>query len=254
MRIDFFELEEVRRFQGYHSFTQHDYGKQPIYLELLVPGQCTPHDLINTILKAWNWENSHVYRFSSNTGTGGIRDPLPDQQRHYEAVAFTKDKNVPSLDAFCLKQFSPVLIEYDLYNEGNHWKWQGTISEVEKDSKQDHVIVKERGGHQPCQYAYQLLQRYLDPLGTSNSPEHKETEQHRMHDDKGKYYSSTKDKVNDLLLSRYKDAAVVRATSHHQQHRREKSEVNREEQRLHHVHDARMKARGTGLVSNGLAY
>ena len=77
-----------------------------------------------------------------------------------------------------------------------------------------------------------------------------------MHDVKGKYYNNTKDKVNRLLLSRYKDASIVRATSYHRQHRREKREVEvdrEEEQRLHHVHGARMKARGTGL-SNGLAY
>ena len=59
-----------------------------------------------------------------------------------------------------------------------------------------------------------------------------------MHDVKGKYYSCTKDKVNGLLLSRCNDAAVVRATSHHHQHRREKREVNREEQVLHQAERA----------------
>ena len=249
MRIDFFEQEEVKRFQGYHGFSQHDYGKKPIFLELLVPGQCTPFELINAILKAWKWENSHIYRFSSNTGKGLTRDPLPDQQRHYEAEAFTKHKNIPCLDAFCEK-FSSVLIEYDICKEGNHWKWHGTIGEVESNSKLDHVVIQERGGHFPCQYAYQLIQRYIAPLEGSlivkkgeGENEDGVIEEHRVHDVAGKYYKSTRDKLNHLLLQRYKDKDI----------KIRESPWWRMLKRLHHLHDTRMKSRGSGL-SSGLAY
>ena len=263
MRIDFFEQEEVARLQSYHGFSQHDYGKRPIFLELLVPGRSSPYELINAILQAWEWENSHVYRFSSNTGVGMTREPLPDQQRHYEAEAFTKNKSIPRLDAFCLKQFSPVLVEYDINPEGNHWKWHGMISEVETSSKLDHIVIREKGGHQPCQYAYQLVERYISPLEGSSEHERKKNagdviiEPHRMHDEKGKYHRSTKDKLNHILLGRYKDKDVfgIKEGSHYHRQRSgiAKLNVGGEAERLRHIHDARMKARGSGL-SSGLAY
>ena len=278
MRLDFWKNDEVRRLQGYCGFTDHQYGKEQIYLELQVPALSTPYDLINAILKAWNWDNSHVYRFSSNTGNGSnLRKPLPDSQRHYEAEAFYKDRDIPHLDAFCLKQFSDFLIEYDP-DTGNHWSWEGTVKEVEKGSHLDHVVVRERGGPLPCQYAYQLMERYIDPPvhGYGSSEEKDSTSGgksnlHSGHDVGGKYYQATKERLNKILLSRYKDAPHDHPHLHHGKVTKRAARNNGEEegegedseseserreqarQALYHMHDGRMKARGR-CVSSGLAY
>lgn len=231
IRLDFWSELDLNRLKYVYGFSNHSYGKVPIFLEMIVPGSATPYELINTILSSWEWDNSHSYRLSSNTGLGLNRSPFPDAARHYEAEAFSKAPKIPCLGAFFLNKFSRLLVEYDL--EGNHWQWEGSVTEVELDRKLDHIIVSAQGGGVPCQYAHQLMERYImrspealtpprQPAGGittagggtgSDGLEVLEVqmqsaglsleESHRYHDVQGKYYESAKDHVDEILLQRY---------------------------------------------------
>lgn len=284
IRLDFWSELDINRLKYVYGFSNHSYGKEPIFLEMVVPGSATPYELVNTILSSWEWDNSHAYRLSSNTGLGLNRTPFPDAARHYEAEAFRKAAKIPCLAAFFLNKFSRLLVEYDL--EGNHWQWEGTVTEVELDRKLDHIIVAAQGGGTPCQYAHQLMERYImrspDALTPPRPPRggggggsaEKEVqrlaglsldESHRYHDVDGKYYESTKDHVDGILLKRYAGGAdLIKARKEEQMVQRFQGRQGREKSQANALkqagalkqtiqHDGRMRA-AARHVSEGLAF
>ena len=230
IRVDFWSPMDIERMRPYHN-QAHEYGKHPIFVILSVPDICTPYDFINSILKAWRWNNSHSYRLSCDG-------------KCYEAAAFRQDANCPSLKELRIPLGGLLKIEYDLSHD--HWQWYGQVMDVEITTmKRTDIRILESSMDVPIQYLSDFKDKYLmkaspprppqllpyykkssmKPLSASigseirhlRNPEGdletidliQNKDPARWNDHNGKYYESSKSKMNRILLSFYKEGESI---------------------------------------------
>lgn len=230
IRVDFWSPMDIERMRPYHN-QAHEYGKHPIFVILSVPDICTPYDLINSILKAWKWSNSHSYRLSCDG-------------KCYEAAAFKKDANCPLLKELRIPLGGLLQIEYDLSHD--HWQWYGQVMDVEITTvKRTQIRLLQSSIDVPIQYLSDFKDKYLIKASPPKAPQplpfnkkssmkpvpasigsdirhlrnpegdlesidlSQNRDPSRWNDHDGRYYESSKSKMNRILLSFYKEGLLI---------------------------------------------
>jgi hypothetical protein len=171
VRFDFWSTAELVRMQSYSCPRLQGYRSTPSFVVMHIEPDATPHDVVNCLLRAWCWENSHRYRLSvyarthaRSLGQRGLEeDGLSPRAHSYDGSAFCRHKeSLPAMSQFGPFVGSQMLLEYDLH--GDRWQWGGEVLDVSvvarADPLQAAVRVMEHGGQLPLQYAWQYRHRF----------------------------------------------------------------------------------------------
>jgi hypothetical protein len=137
MRVDYWADDELRRLSTYSDCNPVPYGRQPAFVELLVPEQASPQELLAAVLDAWSWDHSHSFRFagptkpcsaSNATSSSSSGATSGGKCKVYEGVAFARDALAPAVNDFGLYRGCTCTLQYDLL--GDAWLWLCTCVDV----------------------------------------------------------------------------------------------------------------------------
>ncbi len=154
IRIDFWSEQELQRMRAYAQNPMR-YGIEPSYIVLIVSEYATPHDVLNSILHHWEWDDLHNFRFTgASAGSDGLNGKC------YEGQASRVDPLAPSMREFGLYTGAQCLLTYDL--QGDSWQWVCTVCGVQPMKAAQlprKVGLLDQSGALPAQYLWQFEER-----------------------------------------------------------------------------------------------